>query len=129
MLLTTANYSCNKISSTRIRIFRPKLKWLFLNYYPSDHDVTSSNSCRSKTKPYKRKKKLARQTYQTLSNDEEVCIPSLFNGQIKPKPDWSDIPRFSQIMNERICFSYHEKQKSKKAKTRGAVLIEGLTRN
>ena len=37
-------YSCNKINKTWIQIFPPKLKWLFLQYLPSDANVTNSNS-------------------------------------------------------------------------------------
>ena len=63
--------------------FPPKLKWLFLKCQPSDHDLTNSNSFQIKSKLYKRPKnkklalKLGIQSYQILSYDDEVCIPSL----------------------------------------------------
>ena len=38
-------YYCNKIGNYDPNSnFPPKLKWLFLKYYPSDDDLTNSNS-------------------------------------------------------------------------------------
>ena len=71
------NYSLNSN-------FPPKLKWLLLKYQSSEHALTNSNSFQIKKSSHvklpnnkKLALKLGIQTYQILTNYDEVYIPSV----------------------------------------------------
>ena len=75
-------YSCNKINTTWIQISRQNWNGFFSN---ASHQIMISNSFLIKKTPShlnaKNKNKFALklgiQTYQILTNDDEVCIPRL----------------------------------------------------